>query len=456
MAPHSGERRPPAWQDRSVLLRSSALAAGLALALVGCGAVMPGAKVDVQAVASQDGPGVSDESVKVVFIAVDLDAVQKLTGFETASVGDQEAQIQALEDWVNDNGGLGGRDMEAVYRLYDAAKDTPAAEEQLCNQITQDDKAFAVVLTGQYQPNARPCYAQRQTLMLDAALMPHDEQYYEELHPYLWTASYPEYGAFATGMVDALDEQGFFEGADRIGVIASDSEVNRRVGDNLVVPALEKLGVEADLAWIDSTDTTTIFTGLTQAATTYQGKGVDRVMFLGGARMAPLFASVSGTTGFTARMAVSSFDNPTYFVNNPTKIPEGVTDGMVGLGFHPPVEVKDDVLPFPGDQEKVCTDIYADGGVEFASRESARVALPYCDATRLLKLGADQLDGSLNATSWAEAIGSAGAEFTTASGFGGALGGDSHAAAGGYFLMRFDDGCGCYVYEGEERSFDAE
>ena len=106
--------------------------------------------------------------MKVVFVAVDLDAVKKLTSFNTASVGDQKAQIQALETWVNDNGGLGGRNMEAVFRLYDADKDSPAAEEQLCNQITQDDKAFAVVLTGQYQPNARPCYAQRQTLMLDA------------------------------------------------------------------------------------------------------------------------------------------------------------------------------------------------------------------------------------------------------------------------------------------------
>lgn len=455
MGSRSGEPRNRAWRDRSVLLRSGALAAGLILALVGCGAVMPGGNVDVVAAAAEDGPGVTDDSVKVVFIAVDLDAVQKLTGFKTASVGDQEAQIQALEDWVNDNGGLGGRTMEAVYRLYDAAKDSPAAEEQLCNQITQDDKAFAVVLTGQYQPNARPCYAQRQTLMLDAALMPHDEEYYDELHPYLWTASYPEYGAFATSMVEALDEQGFFEGDGQVGVIASDSEVNRRVGENLVVPALEEAGVEANLTWIDTTDTTTIFTGLTQAATTFQGKGIDRVMFLGGARMAPLFASVSGTTGFKARMAVSSFDNPTYFVNNPDSIPEGTTDGMVGLGFHPPVEMKEEFLPFPSEQEQVCTDIFSEAGVEFASRESARVALPYCDATRLLKLGADQLDGSLNASTWAGAIESVGSEFTTASGFGGALG-RSHAAADGYFLMSFDDDCGCYVYEGEERSFDGE
>ena len=48
VAPHSGERRPPAWQDRSVLLRSSALAAGLALAVAGCGTLMPGGNTGAQ------------------------------------------------------------------------------------------------------------------------------------------------------------------------------------------------------------------------------------------------------------------------------------------------------------------------------------------------------------------------------------------------------------------------
>ncbi len=75
------------------------------------------------AVAAGNGPGVTEDSVKVVFVAVDLDAVQKMTGFQTAPVGDQKKQIQALEDWVNDNGGLGGKKMEAVFRIYDAQSD---------------------------------------------------------------------------------------------------------------------------------------------------------------------------------------------------------------------------------------------------------------------------------------------------------------------------------------------
>ncbi len=440
------------WRDPSFALRSAALTAGLVLALVGCGSLMPGGNVSLQTAAEADGPGVTADSVKVVFVATDLDAVQKQTGFKTESVGDQKAQIKALESWVNENGGLGGRQMKAVYRVYDAVTDSPASEEQLCNQITQDDKAFAVVLTGQYQPNARPCYAQRNTLMLDAALMAQDTEYYKSLYPYLWTASFPEYGVFVESLIKTLEEGDFFGGAKKVGLIAADNEVNRRVAQNQAVRLLKKMGVEPTVAWIDTTDIATLTTGLTQATTTFQGRKIKHVMFLGGSRMAAMFAASAGTTGYKARLAMSSFDNPSYFVNNPEMIPEGVTHGMYGVGFHPPQEVKSDVMAFPNKQEKACTEIYAESDVEFGSRESARVALPYCDAARLLKIGADGLKGNFNAATWAKAVERDGTEFVTASGFGGAIG-TSQAAAGGYYVMAFDDDCQCFVYEGKEQSF---
>ena len=104
--------------DRSLLLRSGAVVATLILALVGCGTLMPGA-VSGDADRVGDGPGVGD-TVKVVFVGVDLEAVAAITGFKVADAGDPEAQVEALEDWVNANGGVGGRKLDAVFRLYDA------------------------------------------------------------------------------------------------------------------------------------------------------------------------------------------------------------------------------------------------------------------------------------------------------------------------------------------------
>ncbi len=454
--PRARSERAPWWRDRAATIRTAVVAAGVSLALAGCGALLPGDADSGQVASAQGpGPGVTADSVKVVFVAVDLDSLQEYTGFKTAPVGDQKKQIKALETWVNENGGLGGKKLEAVYRLYDAQTDSPAAEEQLCNEITQDDKAFAVVLTGQYQTNARPCYAQRKTLMLDASLVASDTEYYEKLSPYLWSASFPEYKTFVESFVQVLDDQEFFEGEKSVGVVAADSDVNRRTVDDVAIPLLKKAGVSAEVGWVDTTDIGTLYSGQEQAVDTFRSKKIDRVVFFGGSRLASIFATIAGSKKFDARYAISSFDNPSFFVNNPDLIPDNIMDGMVGVGFHPPQDVADSQMEFPtGDAEKACLDIYKAGGVTFDTRESARVALPYCDAVKVLKLGADNVTDDLNAANWADAVSANGAEFATASGFGGALGDGSHAGAGAYRVMRFDDDCSCFVYEGDEVPFE--
>ncbi len=447
-------------RDRSALLRLTGVAAAVALVVAGCGTWMPGGNTtDLVADASgPDGPGVTADAVTVDYIAVDLDAVKKLTGFNTASVGDQKAQVKALADWVNANGGIGGRKMKANYRLYDAQTDSPAAEEQLCNLVTQDDKAFAVVMTGQYQTNARPCYTDRQTLVLDASLYAMSQDYLDDASPYLWTASFPEYHAFVRSFVRVLGEQDFFEGEKSVGLVAADSPLNRSTIEDLAVPLLKKAGVTPVVSWVDTTDTGSLFEGLTQAAVTFRSKKVDRVMFLGGSRLASVFASVAATQdGFTPRYAISSFDNPTFFVNNPDTIPAGTMDGMVGIGFHPPQDVPDEELPFPtAAAEKECLAIYKAAGITFPTREAARVALPYCDATRLLKLGADNVaaDASFNAAAWADAVDANGSDFQTASGFGNELGDGGRAASGAYRVLKYDEDKGHFVYVGPEVPLD--
>ena len=79
--------------------------------------------------------------------------------------------MAALIDHFNAGGGIAGRQIDAKVTVFNAITDSPVSEEALCNAITQDDKAFAVVMTGQFQENARPCYHNANTLMFDAALV---------------------------------------------------------------------------------------------------------------------------------------------------------------------------------------------------------------------------------------------------------------------------------------------
>lgn len=432
------------------MVRSVVALGALGLALAGCGTLMPGAGSRTSLVGA--GPGVGS-SVKVVFVGVDLKAVSDITGFKVADAGDPAAQVQALEDWVNDGGGVGGREAEFVFRSYNASLDSPAAEEQLCNQITQDDQAFAVVITGQFQVNARPCYAQRKTLVLDATLVATDTEEYANLAPYLWSPSYPEYAGFVRSMVSTLSAEGFFQGRQDVGVVAADNPTNRRVIEDLAVPLLKDAGVKAEVAWVDLTDQGSLFQGNDQAAVTFRTKKIDRVMFLGGARLASIFTTVAASQSFRAVYSISSFDNPQFFVNNPETIPPETLQGMVGVGFNPSQDVPDAQHKFPtGAAEKRCTGIYDDAGISFESREAARVALPYCDAAVLFKLAGDEISGDFNAAGWSKAAEKL-TDFKTASGFGGALGPGAHAAAGAYRVMAYDKGCGCFVYKGDDVDF---
>lgn len=453
------QKDPVGGPDRSLVIRASAAFACFALALVGCGSMMPGAVVGdgaggTSVSAEGVGPGVTDDAVKVVFVGVDLEGVKDITGFKTANAGDPEKQVEALEAWVNANGGVAGRKLDAVFRMYDAAVDSPAAEEQLCNKVTQDDKAFAVVLTGQFQSNARPCYAQRKTLVLDATLVATDDATYEKLSPYLWSPSYPSYDGFVRAYVSTLKENGFFKGRKRVGVIAADNPINRSTMEKLAVPLLEDAGVKPEIAWVDTTDQGSLFQGNDQGAVTFRSGGIDRVMFLGGARLASIFASVASAQSFSARYAISSFDNPSFFVNNPETVPSDVLKGMVGVGFAAGQDVTDDQLPFPGTEpEKRCIDIYADAGITFSSREAARVALPYCDAAMLLQAGATELTDNLNAAAWGAAVEDLGSAFVPATGFTGTLGPGRHAASGAYRVLSFDRDCRCFVYKGGDVDF---
>ena len=133
--------------------------------------------------AGPDTPGVTDDTVTISIIITDTSMVAQAFGWEVPDEGDREAQVEALVDHFNAAGGFAGRQIEAKVTVFNAITDGPVAEEALCNKITQDDQAFAAVLTGQFQENARPCYRNANTLMFDATLYPVDVAGFEELAP---------------------------------------------------------------------------------------------------------------------------------------------------------------------------------------------------------------------------------------------------------------------------------
>jgi ABC-type branched-subunit amino acid transport system substrate-binding protein len=404
----------------------------------------------VMAPAGPETPGVTDDTITVSFIITDTSAVAAAFGWEVPTEGDREAQVAALVDDINTRGGIAGRTIDAKVHVFNAMTDGPVAEEALCNAITQDDQAFAVVMTGQFQENARPCYANAKTLMLDATLYPVDDVGFEELAPYLWSPFLPSYDNLTAGMASSLIDSGWFA-SGTVGVISIDSGLSQRAYAQEFAPVLDAAGVEvASFNSIDPTDGRAFENDLLQAIVNFKEANVDRVVAIGGSRLISWFINTAITQNFEPQYAVSSYDSPDFNIFNYG--PQMV--GATGISVLPGADVADDQWPFPAnDAEAACLDVFSDAGLATDDRAMVRTGLMFCDAVQLLAAAGDGA-AEVSAEGFGDAMWALGAGFEAASVYSVQFVPGQYAGGGSFMPFAFDAGCECMVVGGSPIDFD--
>jgi hypothetical protein len=310
---------------------------------------------------------------------------------------------------------------------------------------------FAVVLTGQFQENARPCYADAETLVLDDTLFPLDQQSFDDLAPYVWQPSLPTYDEVLEGLAEALAAGDFVTEDTTLGVVGIDHDQNRRVYDNALVPRLDELGIEiGDTQWIDPTDSTTLQTSQDQAILSFKEAGVDRVIVLGGSRLAAFLIQTAQGQNYEPVFAMTSFDNPEFNIRN---YPSAMADAQ-GITLAPGWDVADDQYPVPGtDVEEECLDILSAAGFDFEARTNARTALGFCDGLLLLQAGAEGMTDELNAVAWADAVGGLGDSLQLSGAYATEFKPGDYAGASGFRVFAYDPSCDCMAIEGETVEF---
>lgn len=425
--------------------------AAVALVASACGAKRTQLIAASTPVESSQSAGVTATEVKVGFIIVDQKKLGATLGFESPDSGDVDAQIMTLADEVNRSGGIGGRTLVPVIRTYEALTDSVANEEKLCRAFTEDDRVFAVVLMGMFQETARPCYASQNTLMLDQTLYPVDRREAEQLSPYLYQPSLPEYGKLLAGLADAMQAQDFVTSTTKLGIVGIDTDQNRRVVDEQLLPRLSELGAEpVDTQWVDPTSSATLQAGQNQAVLSFKEKKVDRVVVVGGSRLLAFLLTITIPQKYFPAFAVTTFDNPEFVaVRNAAAL-----KGSLGISVLPGSDINSKQLEFPfNTAEERCIDVLEAGGATFAARENARQATLYCDAVFLLQRAFQDADGEpVTAEAFMERVAEIG-PMQTASNYGAEFGPDSFAGASAYRPIEFDTGCECYRLVGPVQEF---
>ena len=379
--------------------------------------------------ADQPSQGVTADSVSVGYLIVDIGELSKNLGFVVVDDGGYEnvkKGVQAVVDYVNAHGGAGGRKINPVFRPYTGQNDSPEFAEAQCRAFTQDSQVFAVVMDGQFQNNARPCYQAARTIMLDQTPVPLDKEAYDQFSPYLWSTSLPRYDLFTKSLLTTLQSTGFFTGATGVAVVAPDSEVGRRISSQLAVPYLQSIGVtKTSQFFIDVSNVGTLGATTSAALTGAKTQGINRVITLGGERIEAVMLADVSAEELNARYSITSYDNPPFFVDNPDTIVTKSRVGMVGLGIAPSLDARLNSSPevFPNPQrpnEGLCKQIVDGAGAAppTTNRENYRVVFQFCDATLMLKAALDKAPKQLTPNAFRDAMWSLGTSYSSALNYG--------------------------------------
>jgi hypothetical protein len=377
--------------------------------------------------------------------------------------------IQAIVDYINANGGLGGRRMNAVIKPYDAQQDSPEYAEAVCKSFTQDAQVFIMGFDGQFQNSARPCYRSGRAIMLDQTLVAHDQTEFEQFAPYLWTVSNPEFNGFVTTQLSALRDSGWFNGSKGVAVVYPDTEVTRRAAQTIVNPFLAQVGVTNSKEFaIDSSNAGSLGATASLALAGAQTAGLDRIFVVGGARVMALMLAAPEAQTLEAKYSISTFDSPAFFVDNPDVIVAERRSGMAGVGFQGGGDMRlgsgGVAFPDPANpQEVLCKQIIDQAGAAppAQNRENYRVVFQHCDTAFLMKAAFDRMPkDDISAESFRTAVWSLGDAWRGALAYAPGWTSGSYAGAKVGRGVYWDDTCqvpdrtpGCFRYGTPELPF---
>ena len=427
---------------RSVLLAACGLSA--ALALSACGST---ADDENSADAGAPGPGVSAEEVRVGFITVNAATAGGSGGFEVPDQGDARKQIEALVAEVNAAGGVAGRTVVPVYKEFESSTASPQTEAALCTAFTDDDEVFAVVLTAQRSPATRTCYKNAGALMIETSGNAQGDAVYEDNAPYYWTPAAPTFDTFLETLVGGLQDQEFFAGDAKVGVVAESGPQYESLVADVLKPRLAEAGVtDVTVGKIDQSTPDTAASTTRQVVSDFKSGGVNRVIFAGRADNAGYFTGTALPQKYFPRLAISTFEDPQFSALNPAFFPAEALEGAVGIGIAPTKDfVQDLEWPF-SESERACLDTFEQAAITFEDRRNTGDAMRYCDAVRFLKAAGDKVgDAPLNVETFKDAAWGLGEEWQSATNFGTRFAEGVYAPTTAYRELAYVDGEFTYV-----------
>jgi ABC-type branched-subunit amino acid transport system substrate-binding protein len=296
-------------------------------------------------VVDERAPGVTDDTIKIGITYPDFAALGDAVSINH---GDYEAAYNAVIDDLNEQGGVNGRKLKAVFAPVDPSDAT--STDQTCTTLTQDEQVF--VALGLFFGEAVLCYVNvNETAVIGGEMT--DDRLSQAKAP--WFAYDLSSDAQSDG-VQTLIDNGDLEG--EIAVLMT--ETDQAVYEDRVVPVLEDAGIKVIETGVAST-TTDPDQVASEARTIFQrfeAAGAETVLALGQGT-ANLVADGLADSDYSPELRFNSTNGVNAFAADKTRDPS-VFEGAIGVGVYGP---PDAYLELGGVTEE-CLDVERAAGLE--------------------------------------------------------------------------------------------
>ena len=421
--------------------RIGATAAALALALVATACTSdPDEPAGGETTSGGTTTGLTDDTIRIGFIGADFGPLAE-AGL-APDLGDQPKIIQAVVDQINEDGGIGGRQIEARITLVDGTAGAEAGQAA-CLEMTQDFGAFAVVIAPAVVRDVVRCTAvTNETLTLTSTGL--DQGMYEEAEGRLFTAgsgtSMSTTRQYA-GWAQILHDEGVLEGRTLGVVTAEDSPEFVSAAEEGLIPTLEGLGYDTPLhVTLPCPELDTDCDQHEAAVQQLKGAGVDFVFMAAANLTGPTFVGAAQNLDFAPQWAANG-NQVTDTVSQFFESVKAAWDGTIGTStvFALEEDLTDAAYDCNETVEALSGEVYEPGSDAFG------FAAVNCLVFRLLDQAGDEVEpGDLDQATMIAAIEDQG-EVELNAGPPGTLSPDKHDAGDHLFLADYRAEAGEFV-----------
>jgi hypothetical protein len=428
-----------------------------------------GGSTSVPAAAGLSGPGVTAREIYVGLVYDEnAGAVNEAAGVGSITSGDSKANTRAIINDINKHGGVGGRKLVGVYARFDSTSSQTIDQQYaaICQQFTRDNpRVFAVLGAG--TDSYKACLSKAGVSVLSADL-PSEGRAVFARYPGFIEQGYPNIDRLAAYHIQPLVAQKYFTpwdtvngqpaatGKAKVGILTYDDTVFAPAVDNILVPALKRLGYDPQVAKISQVNTASDYgaqsAAVKSAQLSFAANGVTHVIsFEANGGLSLFFLANARSQHYYPRLGINSASGGQALMDTGA-IEARQYEGAVGYGWIStldiPADRNPDDGPYSNPNRRSCIKVLNAAGISFTSTNAEAIALAQCASLYLLQTAIDKTRNQVTRNSFVRVVEGLGTSYQAAGSLGQEFAPGRHDPANKAYHLRYFADCTCFHYEG--------